>query len=32
MKRDFRFLPKPFKDEVLLLLADRLLRMRPTSA
>jgi len=28
----FRFLPKPFKDEVLLILADRLLRMRPTSA
>ena len=28
----FRFLPKPFKDEVLLLLADRLLRMRPTAA
>jgi two-component system cell cycle sensor histidine kinase/response regulator CckA len=28
----FRFLPKPFKDEVLLILADRLLRMRPTPA
>lgn len=28
----FRFLPKPFKDEVLLLLTDRLLRMRPTPA
>ena len=28
----FRFLPKPFKDEVLLLLADRLLRTRPTPA
>jgi two-component system, cell cycle sensor histidine kinase and response regulator CckA len=27
----FRFLPKPFKDEVLLILADRLLRTRPAT-